>query len=99
MREPKLGAKLFLGGYAVQKTGTEIATALNNMDVSSEYALKLRHRLKSNVQRLVPEFDPCFLLCPFFLSVSVHALLLLEKENTCWPPIKTLRFASFSVLK
>lgn len=45
MREPNLGAKLFLGGSAVQKTGTEIATALNNMDVSSEYALKLRHEI------------------------------------------------------
>ncbi|KAI3920503.1 hypothetical protein MKX01_000842 [Papaver californicum] len=28
MREPNLGAKLFLGGVGVQKTGTEIATAL-----------------------------------------------------------------------
>ncbi|KAI3870525.1 hypothetical protein MKX03_022718 [Papaver bracteatum] len=37
MREPNLGAKLFLGGVGVQKTGTEIATALNNMDVSGEY--------------------------------------------------------------
>ncbi|KAF9600354.1 hypothetical protein IFM89_008525 [Coptis chinensis] len=27
-------SKLFLGGLGVQKTGTEIATALNNMDVS-----------------------------------------------------------------
>ncbi|KAI3928511.1 hypothetical protein MKW98_024112 [Papaver atlanticum] len=32
-REPNLGAKLFLGGVGVQKTGTEISTALNNMDV------------------------------------------------------------------
>ncbi|KAA8532647.1 hypothetical protein F0562_032537 [Nyssa sinensis] len=46
MRVPKLGAKLFLGGVGVQKTGTEIATALNNMDVSSEYALKLRHEIE-----------------------------------------------------
>ncbi|KAL0303145.1 UNVERIFIED_CONTAM: Conserved oligomeric Golgi complex subunit [Sesamum radiatum] len=46
MREPNLGAKLFLGGVGVQKTGTEIATALNNMDVSSEYALKLRHEIE-----------------------------------------------------
>ncbi|RVW37717.1 Conserved oligomeric Golgi complex subunit 4 [Vitis vinifera] len=46
MREPNLGAKLFLGGVGVQKTGTEIATALNNMDVSSEYVLKLRHEIE-----------------------------------------------------
>ncbi|KAF3674431.1 Conserved oligomeric Golgi complex subunit 4 [Capsicum annuum] len=46
IREPNLGAKLFTGGVAVQKTGTEIATALNNMDVSGEYALKLRHEIE-----------------------------------------------------
>uniref|UniRef100_A0A2P2J7Y5 Conserved oligomeric Golgi complex subunit 4 n=1 Tax=Rhizophora mucronata TaxID=61149 RepID=A0A2P2J7Y5_RHIMU len=46
MREPNLGAKLFLGGVGVQKTGTEIATALNNMDVSSEYVLKLKHEIE-----------------------------------------------------
>ncbi|KAL6005788.1 Golgi transport complex subunit 4 [Asimina triloba] len=46
MREPNLGAKLFLGGVGVQKTGMEIATALNNMDVSSEYVLKLRHEIE-----------------------------------------------------
>ncbi|KAG9452153.1 hypothetical protein H6P81_005057 [Aristolochia fimbriata] len=46
MREPNLGAKLFLGGVGVQKTGTEIATALNNMDVSSEYVLKLKQEIE-----------------------------------------------------
>ncbi|KAF5733385.1 conserved oligomeric Golgi complex subunit 4 [Tripterygium wilfordii] len=46
MREPNLGAKLFLGGVGVEKTGTEIATALNNMDVSSEYVLKLKHEIE-----------------------------------------------------
>ncbi|GKD26624.1 conserved oligomeric Golgi complex subunit 4 [Tanacetum coccineum] len=46
MREPNLGAKLFLGGVGVQKTGIDIATALNNMDVSSEYALSLRHEVE-----------------------------------------------------
>jgi hypothetical protein len=46
MREPNLGARLFLGGVGVQKTGTEIATALNNMDVSSEYVLKLKHEIE-----------------------------------------------------
>lgn len=46
MREPNLGARLFLGGVGVQKTGTEIATALNNMDVSSEYIIKLRHEIE-----------------------------------------------------
>uniref|UniRef100_A0A804LED6 Conserved oligomeric Golgi complex subunit 4 n=1 Tax=Zea mays TaxID=4577 RepID=A0A804LED6_MAIZE len=46
MREPNLGAKLFLGGVGVQKTGEEIATALNNIDISSEYVLKLRHEIE-----------------------------------------------------
>ena len=46
IREPNLGAKLFLGGVGVQKTGTEIATALNNMDISSEYVLKLKHEIE-----------------------------------------------------
>jgi hypothetical protein len=41
-----LGAKLFLGGVGVQKTGEEIATALNNIDISSEYVLKLRHEIE-----------------------------------------------------
>ncbi|KVH97128.1 Conserved oligomeric Golgi complex, subunit 4, partial [Cynara cardunculus var. scolymus] len=46
MREPNLGGKLFLGGVGVQKAGIDIATALNNMDVSIEYALKLRHEIE-----------------------------------------------------
>ena len=46
MREPNLGAKLFLGGVGVQQTGTEIATSLNNIDVSSEYVLKLKHEIE-----------------------------------------------------
>lgn len=46
MREPNLGAKLFLGGVGVQKTGAEIATALNNVDISAEYVLKLRHEIE-----------------------------------------------------
>ncbi|XP_074268881.1 conserved oligomeric Golgi complex subunit 4 [Silene latifolia] len=54
MREPNLGAKLFLGGVGVQKTGTEIATALNNMDVSSEYVLKLRHEIEEQCVEVFP---------------------------------------------
>lgn len=45
IREPNLGARLFLGGIGVENTGTEIATALNNMDVSCEYILKLKHEV------------------------------------------------------
>ncbi|XP_058225691.1 conserved oligomeric Golgi complex subunit 4-like isoform X2 [Rhododendron vialii] len=45
MRESNLGAKLFLGGVGMPKTGTEVATVLNNMDVSSEYVLKLRQKI------------------------------------------------------
>uniref|UniRef100_A0A7N0T4H0 Conserved oligomeric Golgi complex subunit 4 n=1 Tax=Kalanchoe fedtschenkoi TaxID=63787 RepID=A0A7N0T4H0_KALFE len=54
MREPNLGARLFLGGVGVQKTGTEIATALNNMDVSSEYVLKLRHEIEEQCAEAFP---------------------------------------------
>ncbi|XP_010934198.1 conserved oligomeric Golgi complex subunit 4 [Elaeis guineensis] len=54
MREPNLGAKLFLGGVGVQKTGTEIATALNNMDVSAEYVLKLRHEIEEQCAEVFP---------------------------------------------
>ncbi|CAA7013042.1 unnamed protein product [Microthlaspi erraticum] len=46
IREPNLGARLFLGGIGVENTGTEIATALNNMDVSCEYVLKLKHEIE-----------------------------------------------------
>ncbi|KAL6553066.1 Golgi transport complex subunit 4 [Orobanche gracilis] len=54
MKEPNLGAKMFLGGVGVQKTGTEIATALNNMDVSSEYALKLHHEIEEQCVEAFP---------------------------------------------
>ncbi|XP_068651260.1 conserved oligomeric Golgi complex subunit 4-like isoform X2 [Aristolochia californica] len=54
MREPNLGAKLFLGGVGVQKTGTEIATALNNMDVSSEYVLKLKQEIEEQCAEVFP---------------------------------------------
>ncbi|KAJ0113210.1 hypothetical protein Patl1_00691 [Pistacia atlantica] len=53
-REPNLGAKLFLGGVGVQKTGTEIATALNNIDVSSEYVLKLKHEIEEKCAEVFP---------------------------------------------
>ncbi|KAF5824239.1 putative oligomeric Golgi complex, subunit 4 protein [Helianthus annuus] len=53
MREPNLGGKLFLGGV-VQKTGVDIATALNNIDVSSEYALKLRHEIEEQCAEVFP---------------------------------------------
>ncbi|KAG5056319.1 hypothetical protein JHK85_008829 [Glycine max] len=53
-REPNLGAKLFFGGVGVQKTGTEIATALNNMDVSSEYVLKLKHEIEEQCAEVFP---------------------------------------------
>ena len=31
---------------ACKRLGTEIATTLNNMDVSSEYVLKLKHEIE-----------------------------------------------------
>ncbi|KAJ4791197.1 Conserved oligomeric Golgi complex subunit 4 [Rhynchospora pubera] len=54
MREPNLGSKLFLGGAGVQKTGTEIATALNNIDVSSDYVLKLWHEIEDICSEAFP---------------------------------------------
>ncbi|XWS20610.1 hypothetical protein CRYUN_Cryun31cG0117400 [Craigia yunnanensis] len=54
IREPNLGAKLFLGGVGVQKTGTEIATALNNIDLSSEYVLKLKHEIEEQCTEVFP---------------------------------------------
>ncbi|KAE9460203.1 hypothetical protein C3L33_07897, partial [Rhododendron williamsianum] len=52
MRESNLGAKLFLGSVGMPKTGTEVATALNNMDISSEYALKLRQKIDEQCAEL-----------------------------------------------
>ncbi|XP_022716417.1 conserved oligomeric Golgi complex subunit 4 [Durio zibethinus] len=54
IREPNLGAKLFLGGVGVQKTGTEIATALNNIDLSSEYVMKLKHQIEEQCAEVFP---------------------------------------------
>lgn len=60
IREPNLGAKLFLGGVGVQKTGTEIATALNNIDVSGEYVLKLKHEIEEQCNEVSVIFlVPC----------------------------------------
>jgi len=58
MRELNLGAKLFLGGVGVQKTGTEFATALNNMDVSGEYVLKLKHEIEEQCAEV--SYNSCF---------------------------------------
>lgn len=38
--------RCYMGDVCVQKTGMDIATALNNMDVSSEYVLKLKHQIE-----------------------------------------------------
>ncbi|XP_026438096.1 conserved oligomeric Golgi complex subunit 4-like [Papaver somniferum] len=54
MREPNLGATLFLGGVGVQKIGTEIATALNNMDVSGEHVQKLQHCIEEQCVEVFP---------------------------------------------
>ncbi|XP_013629346.1 PREDICTED: conserved oligomeric Golgi complex subunit 4 [Brassica oleracea var. oleracea] len=54
IREPNLGARLFLGGIGVENTGTEIATALNNMDVSCEYILKLKHEIEEQCTEVFP---------------------------------------------
>lgn len=68
-REPNLGAKLFFGGVGVQKTGTEIATALNNMDVSSEYVLKLKHEIEEQCAEVSGIF---FLYLTVILTDEIH---------------------------
>lgn len=85
MREPNLGAKLFLGGVGVQKTGTEIATALNNMDVSSEYVLKLRHEIEEQCAEVS---YPALLLVAYdgrnnssvIMIIYVHYMELMKKR-------------------
>ncbi|XP_071706957.1 conserved oligomeric Golgi complex subunit 4-like [Rutidosis leptorrhynchoides] len=54
MREINVEGKLFLGGVGMQMTGIDIAIALNNMDVSSEYALKLRHEIEDQCANVFP---------------------------------------------
>ncbi|XP_050237946.1 conserved oligomeric Golgi complex subunit 4 [Mercurialis annua] len=54
MRELNPGAKLFVAGVGVQRSGTEIATALNNIDVSSEYVLKLKHEIEEQCAEVFP---------------------------------------------
>jgi hypothetical protein len=68
MREPNLGAKLFLGGVGVQKTREEIATALNNMDMSSEYVLKLRHEIEELCTEVSLFLSPSICLCMLTLT-------------------------------
>lgn len=46
LREPNLAAKLFSAGVGVVKVGTEVATALNDVDISAEYVVKLRQYLE-----------------------------------------------------
>ncbi|KAJ7280500.1 hypothetical protein O6H91_Y371800 [Diphasiastrum complanatum] len=54
IREPNLASRLFLGGAGVPKTGSEISTALNNADISAEYAIKLRHEIEEQCNEAFP---------------------------------------------
>lgn len=55
LREPNLAARLFsVAGVGVPKTGAEIASALNNADVSAEYVLKLRHDIDEHCGEVFP---------------------------------------------
>lgn len=81
MREPNLGAKLFLGGIGVQKTGTDIATALNNVDVSAEYVLKLKHEIEEQCAE-VGCASICFSCCHILIA------LCLPSDNVLlFPPV------------
>ncbi|CAM6127876.1 unnamed protein product [Calypogeia fissa] len=46
IREPNLAVKLFVGGVGVLKIGMEVAAALNDVDVSAEYVVKLKHEIE-----------------------------------------------------
>lgn len=48
IREPSLFLKLFSQGVAVQKAGAEVSAALNNVDVSAEYVVKLKHDIEEH---------------------------------------------------
>ncbi|CAK9148746.1 unnamed protein product [Ilex paraguariensis] len=95
MREPNLGAKLFMGGASVQRTGTEIAIALNNVDVSSYYTLKLRHKIEEQCSEVngnctsllvtsiqSPSFLRIFFVLALCLGRALHSKFHFLKEYT-----------------
>ena len=49
VREPSLFLKLFSAGVASLKAGTEVSTALNNVDVSVENVGKLKHDIEEHI--------------------------------------------------
>lgn len=53
IREPSLLLKLFSGGPTQQKVGTEVSTALNNVDVSAEYVGKLKHDIEEHAFEVI----------------------------------------------
>ncbi|MBA0556088.1 hypothetical protein Golob_026221, partial [Gossypium lobatum] len=77
VREPNLGPKLFLGGVGVQKTGTEIATTLNNIDLSSEYVLKLKHEIEEQCAEVSCIVSFCSNLL-MFQSAAACILLIFQ---------------------
>lgn len=55
LREPNLATKLFtVAGAVSSKTGSEVATALNDVDVSAEYMMKLRHDIEEHCAQVFP---------------------------------------------
>jgi hypothetical protein len=75
--EALLGAKLFFCGVGVQKTGTDFAAALNNMDVSSEYVLKLKHEIEEQCA----EVGGIFFFSTFHSSYTYLKMKSVEVEN------------------
>ncbi|BFI43089.1 hypothetical protein AXG93_1774s1140 [Marchantia polymorpha subsp. ruderalis] len=45
---PNLAIRLFSAGVGSAKTGTEVAAALNNVDISAEYVIKLKHEIEEH---------------------------------------------------
>lgn len=64
IREPSLFLKLFSQGVAVTKVGIEVATALNNVDVSAEYVGKLKHDIEEHSYEVI-HVSQAIILKPF----------------------------------
>eukprot|EP01018_Ginkgo_biloba_P012353 Gb_28119 [translate_table: standard] len=86
-REPNVGTKLFLGGVGVSKTGTEIASALNNLDISVEYVLKLRHEIEEHCRGLLFQLEELGIRC-MHEQLSYPALSILLFSSLIFDSVK-----------
>lgn len=66
MRGPQSSCAWLVAGIDVQKTGTEIGTVWNNLDASSEYILKLKHRTEEQCLEVISIY---MLLCALLFKI------------------------------